>query len=283
MRFAPSHQCFEDIIGSINDGSIEIASFPLLSKYSVDLPLSLRDLDSSDDLLKAMVASAPEVAGLWLMGDNKTSLEAFRAKFPANIRLVGGAPARLEDVYEFIESVSKAVGLAAGGRDIVNRLRAQLLDWGSNFHERTRNKRVVVITNLKPLTIAGFWITDLIKLASAQPPLPPGEGDRLIQWKDIEVFRPDVLIMALRSLSLKEVIGHLKALEQEELWEKMPAVKRGDVAFMSGNEGLYRPSQKMISGSAILFSAIAGFDSGYITPRDSFYRLRWLELNRHKL
>ena len=34
--------------------------------------------------------------------------------------------------------------------------------------------------------------------------------------------------------------------------------------------------------AAVLLSAMAELDSGYITKRDEFYRLRFVELHRHR-
>ena len=73
-----------------------------------------------------------------------------------------------------------------------------------------------------------------------------------------------------------------REFEKRPGWDNIPAVKRGEVFFSEGISNFYRPSMRLIESMSILVSAIAGFDSGYITPRDSFHKLRWLELQRHQ-
>jgi hypothetical protein len=58
-------------------------------------------------------------------------------------------------------------------------------------------------------------------------------------------------------------------------------VKRGEVIFCAGID-LYRPGARFLKGAAILVSAIAGLDSGYITERDEYFKVRYLELHRHR-
>ena len=59
------------------------------------------------------------------------------------------------------------------------------------------------------------------------------------------------------------------------------AVKRGEVIFMSGRQ-LYAPGPGIVRAAACVVSGMAGLDSGYITKRDEFYRLRFVELHRHR-
>ena len=95
------------------------------------------------------------------------------------------------------------------------------------------------------------------------------------------VFRPDVIIVAPCGATLEESLRSLKELEAAPEWEDIPAVKRGEVIFYEGVE-LYQPGPRFIKGVAVMVSAVAGLDSGYITKKDEFYRLRFVELHRHR-
>jgi iron complex transport system substrate-binding protein len=179
--------------------------------------------------------------------------------------------------------VGKALGCPEKGREVAQRMRAQFMDWGDNFYDRMKNKRVTVLSGVTPLMLAGRWIPDLIDLASCISQQPnPGSPDSEITWQQVIQFRPDVLLVAPRKLSQDEALGTFKILERLPDFELVPAVKRGEVFFFPGEQLLYRPGPKLLEGMAILISAIAGIDSGYITPRDSFQRLRFLEMQRHR-
>ncbi len=197
--------------------------------------------------------------------------------------LIAAFSARTVDaMYGVFEEIGKLVGNVQGGRDLGHRLKAQLMDWSDSFYPRMKNKRVTVLSSVAPLRLAGKWIPDLVKCASAAPQhYVVGDGEKETSWSEIVSFRPDVIIVAPEGYSLDESVKTLKYLERAKEWEGLPAVKRGEVVFCDGL-GLYRPGPKLLSGAAILISAIAGLESGYITKRDEFFRLRWVELHRHR-
>ncbi len=188
----------------------------------------------------------------------------------------------LQGMYDTFEEVAVCAGRGREGRELALRVQSQLMDWGDNFYDRMKNKRVTVISSLSPLTLASGWIPSVIEVASAQPQMiVPGEADRVTTWQEIAEFKPDVVIVAPRGALLEESVRALKALERVPEWARIPAVKRGEVVFCDGVR-LYSPGPKFLQGAGILFSAIAGLESGYITKRDEFYRLRFLELHRHR-
>ncbi len=106
--------------------------------------------------------------------------------------------------------------------------------------------------------------------------------DTNIELKII-AFHPDVIIVAPRGMELKASLASFKELSKLKGWEELPAVVRGEVIFTDGIKHFYNPTDGLVDSMAVLLSGIAGFESGYIAERDTFYRLRWLELHRHRL
>ena len=198
------------------------------------------------------------------------------------VRLIALRARTLEGVYGAIERVGEVVGKSPAAREMCNRIKAQIMDWCDAFYDRMKNKRVVVLSSVTPLRLAGRWIPDLVKAASCIPQYNAvGGGPKEVTWREIEEFRPDVIVVAPEGFSLEESVKTLRFLERFPTWESVPAVKRGEVIFCEGM-GLYLPGPRILSGVAQLISGIAGLESGYITDRDSFYRLRWVELHRHR-
>jgi iron complex transport system substrate-binding protein len=208
--------------------------------------------------------------------------EALSKVMGRKVRVYCAQVKTLQGMYDTFEEVAVCAGQGRAGRELAHRVKSQLLDWGDNFYERLKNKRVTVLSSLKPLSLASSWIPSVIELASALPQMiVPGEEDRVTTWREVVEFKPDVIVVAPRGASLEESVRALKALERVPEWESIPAVKRGEVIFCDGLR-LYSPGPKFLQGAGILFSAIAGLESGYITKRDEFYRLRFLELHRHR-
>jgi len=181
------------------------------------------------------------------------------------------------------ERVGAEVGLGTAGCDLARRIRAQFMDWADNFYERTKNKRVTFLESVEPLRLGGLWIPDMSRFASAVSQEPPrGEIGRTVTWDEIVRFNPDVLIIAPEGCALNDSAKLFKRFEALAGWEAVSAVKRGEVIFAAGDGQFDRPGPRLREAMGVLVSAIAGLESGYITPRDVFYRLRWVELHRHR-
>jgi len=206
----------------------------------------------------------------------------FERELGRRVRVRSFSIGSLQMMYEAFEEIGALVARAREGRELANRIKAQLMDWGDSFYDRMKNKRVTVLSSISPLKVAGRWIPDIVKTASAHPQsIAVNELDKVTNWGEIATFRPDVIVVAPEGYSLQESVKTMQGLERVPQWGDLPAVKRGEVVFCEGR-GLYRPGPKIIQGAAVLFSAIAGLESGYITKRDEFFRLRFVELHRHR-
>jgi iron complex transport system substrate-binding protein len=200
------------------------------------------------------------------------------------VKLISYAPRRLEEIFEGLKDLSRQLKVPHKGLDSAGKIKAQIMDWADNFYDRMKNKKVSFISSLNPFRLAGYWVPDMISMLSAHSQhANAGSGDKDIKWQDLLDYKPDVIVVAPRGYTLKESMGSFKTLENQIGWQDIPAVKRGEVVFADGTTTFYNPGNNIIDSTAILVSGLAGFESGYITPRDSFYRLRWLEMQRHKL
>jgi iron complex transport system substrate-binding protein len=237
--------------------------------------------------LEALVALKPTIV---FVGPHRTKDGSFlrwaegelaaRIGGPVSIREF--EPRTLETMYSAFEEVGTLLGRPREGLELTHRVKAQLMDWGDNFYDRSRNKRVSVVSSVHPLRIAARWIPDVIRCMSGIPQaFAAGEDDLEVGLDELERFRSDVIIVAPEGYTLEESIKTLKLLERNPAWERIPAVKRGEVVFADGIS-LYRPGPKFLQGAGIVVSAMAGLSSGYITKKDEFYQLRFLELHRHK-
>ncbi len=198
-------------------------------------------------------------------------------------KLLSFFPTNLDKIYESFARLGKELGAATQGHELASRVRAQFMDWADNFYDRTKNKKVSFIGGYNPLLLSGLWIPDMIKTASAVSHNPnSGEGALAIGWEDLVSFKPDVIIFAPHNRDLTGSMKLLGELEKLPQWEQVPAVKRGEFFFVDGRLFI-SPGPRIIEAMSIIESAIAGIDSGYISARGSFQRLRYVELHRHKL
>ncbi len=188
----------------------------------------------------------------------------------------------LEAVYQVIEQIGAFVGSRVDARKLSSHIKAQLMHWADSFFDRCRGKQVAVISQVDPIAIEGRWFPDLIRLFGGKPlERAPEHRHRPLTWSDLVAARIDVIIVAPEYASIAQSVQTLPVLQTLPDWEKIPAVKRGEVIFAPGGD-LYRPGPRFLKGAAIVASAMAGLDSGYITERDEYYKVRYLELHRHR-
>lgn len=243
-------------------------------------PVQLEDLVAlRPDLVLTTLDCTPEemaaVAG--------AVTEALRALGCPAVKVRSYDPRTLDGVFDVFERVGTDLGMGARGRELAQRTRAQFMDWADSFYERTKNKRVTFLESVEPFRLGGLWIPDMIRFASAVSQEPPrGEPGAVVSWDEIVRFNPDVMIVAPTGCALNDSAALFKRLEQLPAWETIAAVKRGEVIFAAGDRQFESPGPHLRDAMGVLVSAIAGLESGYITPRDTFYRLRWVELQRHR-
>lgn len=198
-------------------------------------------------------------------------------------------PKSISEVLSIWDDLGKATKKVQRARDLHQRVEAQILDWTSNFYARLRGKRVLVLTSLNPVVVASSWIADVVRKIGAIAPELDAESDQIVvDWKYVARFDPHVLILAPVGKTLAESCGQffeLEKLQGEDLraYEATPAAKRGDVYFSEGLSSFYCIDYRILKTVGIIVSATAGFESGYITDRDSFHKLRYLEMHRHKI
>jgi iron complex transport system substrate-binding protein len=235
--------------------------------------------------LEALIQSQPDVILTTLPEPETLPLlrEELYALFGRQIFIHHHDPVRLEDIFQMFETLGKQLKVPDKGRTVSSKAKAQLMDWSNSFYDRMKNKKVTLISSIEPLSLYARWVPDMIKLASGIPQIVSGlKEDPNVSWAEIIKFNPDVIIFAPRKLEFADTLKIFPKLEKIEGWDKIYAVKRGDVFFADGQKFFQQPTTKIIQSMAVLVSCMAGFESGYITERDSMYRLRYLELHRHK-
>jgi iron complex transport system substrate-binding protein len=231
--------------------------------------------------------AAPSVILTTVVSDNPDDFcgfaqEYFQHHWMKNVRVKSVDISSLNDLLDAYGDLGTLIGMGPTGRDRAQRLKSQLLDWGRNLYERLRNKKTVVLSSVEPLAIAGGWIPDIIRLVSGRSMVfDHREMSQRVTWQELAAFAPDTILVAPRGKTLEESVRYLRKLEDAPEWDSLPAVKRGEVVFGDGIR-IYQTGPTLLEGAGMLVSAMAGLDAGYITKRDEFHRLRFVELHRHR-
>ena len=189
----------------------------------------------------------------------------------------------LKDLYTTMENVGLLIGKERLAGKVVRDIKAHLSAWADDYTRLCKGKKVVLLSETSPFVIEAGWVDDLVHLFGAVTLERQAATHTLeVSWKDIVAGRPDVLFVAPHNAYLDQSVRRLTTLETSEGWDDLPAVKRGAVFFAPGT-GIYRPGPRFLKGIAALVAAMAGLEKPIISGQDESYRVRHVEMNRHKL
>ncbi len=244
-----------------------------LSSYSLDIKQLL--VLEPDVIIADVQESEPLAFISWAEGVLGSTLNK-------KCRIFNAAITSLVQMSDVVEEIGALVGSRSEARALASKTQAQLMAWADSFFDRCKGKKVVVLSSVDPIVVAERWIPDMVRMLGAKSieRTDPRLG-KTFSWEEIVAARPDVIVVAPEGASLQQSVRAMPVVQRLPGWESLPAVKRGEVIFCAGSD-LYRPGVRFLRGAAVLVSAVAGLDSGYITERDEYFKVRYLELHRHK-
>ena len=182
-----------------------------------------------------------------------------------------------------MEEVGDLIGKRTLAGKLVDEIKAHVTSWVQDYSLLCKGKKVLLLSGTDPFILEAGWVDDLIKLFGAISYEKRDATQSVpVTWQQIVKERPDVIFVAPHNIFLNQSVKRLPMLETSEEWEELPAVKRGQVFFGAGM-GIYRPGPKFLKGLATFVAAMAGVEKPIIKGQDDYYRIRQVEMFRHKL
>ncbi len=184
------------------------------------------------------------------------------------VEIVSLQPNRLEDVFDDFGRVARAADVEAAGARLVEHGRERLRGLGSRLAAARSRPRVACIEWLAPLMAAGNWVPELVALAGGDYELAaPGAQSRAIDWDDLIVYAPDVVIVMPCGFSLAQTRRELPAFVAAPEWQSLPAVRRRRAYSVDGNAYLNRPGPRLVDSAELLAGLIQpGYCAALLPP-----------------
>lgn len=181
-------------------------------------------------------------------------------------RVVSLNPKGFEDMLEDVLRVGEAIGLTGRAQEVLLGLRARFYGACDYVNAYAEGPSVAFLEWTDPLFIGGHWTPQLIERAGGRHPLNPsvavstagaGAGPAGMTLRGagpsvtvppavLAASRPDALIIAPCGRSLAQAGEDARALSAQPWWGDLPAVRRGKVALVDGNQFFNRPGPRLV-------------------------------------
>jgi iron complex transport system substrate-binding protein len=164
----------------------------------------------------------------------------------------------LDDIFQSILRISQAIGLAEEGRMVVGRERERL---GRVREEAARSvrKTVAMLEWTDPLFAMGNWGPELVEIANGELLLgTKGEYSAAIPAEQLRGADPEYLIVAPCGFNLQRTLREQAVLERYPWWQRLQAVRKGNVAFADGNLFFNRSGMTISQTAEIIAEILHG-------------------------
>lgn len=189
----------------------------------------------------------------------------------------------LHEVYQTMEEVGDLIGKKTLASSLVEEIQEHVNLWAQDYSALCKGKKILLLSETDPFEFESGWVDDLIHLFGAETFSKIHSHHSVpVSWQDILNGRPDVIVVAPHNTFLTQSVKRLPVLEDFKGWEELPAVKQGQVFFASGMD-LYRPGPKFLKGVAGFISAMAGIQKPILEGQESFFQIKQIDLNRHRV
>jgi iron complex transport system substrate-binding protein len=282
--------CLDQMVGRSHecDYPAEVLHLPLVSNVQIDINTSSAQIDAQikqlahkqeqDPALKALSIYAIDVEKLQELRPDiiftQTQCEvcavsehdvilALKQLTGLEPRIVSLAPYRLQDVWEDLYRVGKALGRAKQAETLINGYRNRLVNIQANTANLVKTRglgckpRVAVLEWLDPLMAAGNWTPELVAYANGESLFGEvGSHSPWLSWEELQAADPDVIILSPCGFTLERTMQDLPLLQSHSQWQALPAVQQGRVYAIDGNSYLNRSGPRLVDSTEILSHVI---------------------------
>jgi len=168
-------------------------------------------------------------------------------------KLIALEPNALDDIWQDINRVASACGVAEKGEDVVATLRHEMSQISTRARNARRRPRVACIEWHEPLMAAGNWVPELVELANGENLLgKAGLHSPWMNWEELVSSDPDVIISMPCGFDLERTRREMYWLTDRPGWRELRAVQSGEVYLADGNQYLNRPGPRIVESLEIL-------------------------------
>ena len=178
------------------------------------------------------------------------SVRAAAADLNPSPTVVSLNPASIEDVFDDLLRVGRAVGLETSAQEALVALRERYWSAVDYVNPYASGPVVVFLEWMDPLFVGGHWTPQLINAAGGRHVLnAPGQRSRQVAADEIVECAPQRVIVCPCGYDIVAIERELDALTSAPWWSALPAVRDGAVGslvMVDGSAMFNRPGPRLV-------------------------------------
>jgi iron complex transport system substrate-binding protein len=161
-------------------------------------------------------------------------------------------PHNIDDILATIMQIAKRIGKENQGQKLVESLQKRI-EYVSSKTYKDRPK-VLCIEWVDPFFTAGHWIPQMVQMAGGTNLISTtGQHSKRMTIDEVENADPDIIIMMPCGFDTKRTIVECsRALQNNQRWKNLKAVKNGMLYAVDANSYFSKPSIRTITGIEII-------------------------------
>jgi iron complex transport system substrate-binding protein len=296
--------CLDQMVGRSHecDYPPEVRLLPVVSAVQIDINASSAEIDAQvkqlaqnkhepeDPALKALSIYAIDIDRLQELRPDviftqtqcevcavseRDVIQAITQLTGLQPLVVSLSPYRLQDVWEDVLRVGRALGKGEQAQTLVERYQQRLTDLAIKTSAFGSRPRVAVLEWLDPLMGAGNWTPELVDYAGGENIFGEiGQHSPWLSWEELQAADLDVIVLSPCGYTLERTMQDVPVLQQHPGWTGLKAVRNGRVYAIDGNQYLNRSGPRLVESAELLACVTWGERLGIAVDNKGWEQVR---------
>ena len=168
------------------------------------------------------------------------------------------APKTFQAIFDETIRLAQKLNKTSQGENFTQKMGKKLVEYKNMFPKNEKPKSILVIDNINPLTVAGYWTEGLINEIPNLISLNESEGkpSRFTTWNEILNADPDYLFIALNNTGLNRTQKILNELSHSDDFRSLRAFKSKNVIVVDGKKYFNLATPEIVETVRIIGQAV---------------------------
>lgn len=190
--------------------------------------------------------------------DPATLQDTLLNQFESQPQLISLNPTTLQGVFDSFHQLADALEYPTRAERVVEDCARRINHVRAVSADQVVRPRIACIEWLDPLMITGHWVPDLLQACDAETVLSPlgGKPSFKITLEQLRKADPDMILFMPCGFSLERTLKEATHLVQGAEWQRLTAIKIGNVYATDGSQFFNRPGPRLAESTEILASIL---------------------------